>query len=256
MTSGDTSAPTFDPSFAEPRAWTLRRLMAPFAVGFALLSACLPFVVLTALPPIEPTRGVVVSFLLINAATILLLVGIIGREVWQLVQARRRGRAAARVHVQIVSLFSVLAVVPAVLVSIVANVTIDRGLDRVFSGTTKAAIENSLIVASAYLNENAQLIRGDILGMANDIANARPLFDQDRRSFRDVLTASAAARNLPGTMLLDKEANVLETAQTGIEQDFSKPPAEFIKDFNDTEPEIVVEPNYVAACIRLRALND
>jgi two-component system nitrogen regulation sensor histidine kinase NtrY len=256
MTSADTSAPSFDPSFTEPRSWPLRRLLAPFAVGFALLSAFLTFVVLTGLTPIEPTRGVVVSFLLINAATILLLIGIIVREVWQLVQARRRGRAAARLHVQIVSLFSVIAVLPAVLVSIVANVTIDRGLDRLFSGTTKAAIENSLIVASAYLNENAQLIRGDILGMANDIANARPLFDQDRRSFRDVLTASAAARNLPGAMLLDKEANVLETAQTGIQQDFSKPPPEFIKNFNETEPEIVIEANYVAAVVRLRAFND
>jgi two-component system nitrogen regulation sensor histidine kinase NtrY len=256
MTSADTSAPTFDPPFAEPRRWPLRRLLAPFAVGFALLSAFLTFVVLTGLTPIEPKREVVVTFLLINAATILLLVGIIIREVWQLVQARRRGRAAARLHVQIVSLFSVIAVLPAVLVSIVANVTIDRGLDRLFSGTTKAAIDNSLIVASAYLNEHAQLIRGDILGMANDIAVARPLFDQDRRSFRDMLTASAAARNLPGAMLLDKEANVLETAQTGITQEFSKPPAEFIKDFNDTEPEIVIEANYVAAVIRLRAFND
>jgi two-component system nitrogen regulation sensor histidine kinase NtrY len=256
MTSADSSVPSFDPSFAESRAWPLRRLMAPFAVGFALLSACLTFVVLTGLTPIEPTRHVVVTFLLINAATILLLVGIIVREVWQVVQARRRGRAAARLHVQIVSLFSVIAVLPAVLVSIVANVTIDRGLDRLFSGTTKAAIENSLIVASAYLNENAQLIRGDILGMATDIANARPLFDQDRRSFREMLTASAAARNLPGAMLLDREANVLETAQTGIQQDFSKPPPEFLKDFNETEPEVVVEANYVAACIRLRAFND
>jgi two-component system nitrogen regulation sensor histidine kinase NtrY len=256
MTSADTSAPSIDPSFAEPRSQPLRRLLAPFAVGFALLSACLTFVVLTGLTPIEPTRNVVVSFLLINAATILLLVGIIVREVWQLVQARRRGRAAARLHVQIVSLFSVIAVLPAVLVSIVANVTIDRGLDRLFSGTTKAAIENSLIVASAYLNENAQLIRGDILGMATDIANARPLFDQDRRSFREMLTASAAARNLPGAMLLDREANVLETAQTGIQQDFSKPPPEFLQDFNETEPEVVVEANYVAACIRLRAFND
>src|SRR3954452_11107666 len=256
MTSADTSAPAFDPSFIEPRSRPLRRLLAPFAVGFALLSACLTFVVLTGLTPIEPTRSVVVSFLLINAATILLLVAIIVREVWQLVQARRRGRAAARLHVQIVSLFSVIAVLPAVLVSIVANVTIDRGLDRLFSGTTKAAIENSLIVASAYLNENAQLIRGDILGMANDIANARPLFAQDRRSFREMLTASAAARNLPGTMLLDKDANVLETAQTGIQQDFSKPPPEFIQNFNETEPEIVIEANYVAAVIRLRAFND
>src|SRR3954451_12812411 len=208
MTSADTSVSSFDPSFAEPRRAPLRRLLAPFAVGFALLSAFLTFVVLTGLTPIEPTRGVVVSFLLINAATILLLVGIIVREVWQLVQARRRGRAAARLHVQIVSLFSVIAVLPAVLVSIVANVTIDRGLDRLFSGPTREVIQNSLIVAHAYMQEHAQLIRGDILGMANDISHARPLFDQDRKSFRELLTSSAASRNLPGAMLIDKEPNI------------------------------------------------
>src|SRR5713226_10558093 len=109
MTSADTSAASFDPSFAESKGGALRRLLAPFAVGLALLSTFLTFVLLTGLTRIEPTRAVVVSFLLINAAIILLLVGIIVREVWLVVQARRRGRAAARLHIQIVSLFSAIA---------------------------------------------------------------------------------------------------------------------------------------------------
>jgi len=258
MTSADTSAASFDPSFAESKGWSLRRLLAPFAVGLALLSAFLTFVVLTGLTPIEPTREVVVSFLLINGATILVLVGIIVREVWQMIQARRRGRAAARLHVQIVSLFSVIAVLPAVLVAIVANVTIDRGLDRLFSGPTREVIQNSLIVANAYLHEHAQLIRGDILGMANDVAHARPLFDQDRATFRELLTASAASRNLPGAMLIDKDRNILETAQTGIQQSFTTPAPEFLSNVDENEPQIAVfiEANYVAAVIRLRAFND
>jgi two-component system, NtrC family, nitrogen regulation sensor histidine kinase NtrY len=258
MTSADTSAPSFDPSFAEPKGSSLRRWLAPFAVAIALLSAFLTFVVLTGLTPIEPKREVVYSFLLINAATILLLVGIIAAEVWKVLQARRRGRAAARLHVQIVSLFSLIAVLPAVLVAIVANITIDRGLDRLFSGPTREVIQNSLIVANAYLHEHAQLIRGDILGMANDIAHARPLFDQDRGTFRQLLTQSAASRNLPGAMLIDKDRNVLETAQTGIEQAFTTPAPEFLSGVDETEPQIAVfiEANYVAAVIRLRAFND
>jgi two-component system nitrogen regulation sensor histidine kinase NtrY len=258
MTSADTSAPSFDPSLAEPKGSSLRRWLAPFAVAIALLSAFLTFVVLTGLTPIEPTREVVYSFLLINAATILLLVGIIVREVWQVLQARRRGRAAARLHVQIVSLFSVIAVLPAVLVAIVANITIDRGLDRLFSGPTREVIQNSLIVANAYLHEHAQAIRGDILGMANDISHARPLFDQDRGTFRQVLTQSAASRNLPGAMLIDKDRNILETAQTGIQRDFTTPAPEFLSGVDETEPQIAVfiEANYVAAVIRLRAFND
>ncbi|MBN9015391.1 MAG: PAS domain-containing sensor histidine kinase, partial [Rhizobiales bacterium] len=205
MTSAETPASIFEQTSSEPRGGALRRLLAPFAVGLALLSAFLTFVVLVGLTPIVPTSPVVVTFLLINAATVLLLVAIIVREVWQVVQARRRGRAAARLHVQIVGLFSVIAVIPAVLVSIVANVTIDRGLDRLFSGPTRAVIEKSLIIANAYLQEHAQLIGGDIVGMANDLSRARPLYDQDRQSFRQMLTESAAKRNLPGAMLIDKD---------------------------------------------------
>ena len=258
MTSAETSAAPFASSPVEPKRFALQRLLAPFAVAIALLSAFLTFVVLTGLTPIEPTRDVVRSFLLINAGTILLLIGIILREVWQMVQARRRGRAAARLHVQIVALFSIIAVLPAVLVAVVANVTIERGLDRLFSGPTREVIQNSLIIARAYTYEHAQLIRGDILGMANDIAHARPLFDQDRASFRDLLTASAASRNLPGAMLIDKDRTVLESAQTGIQQSFTTPPADFLSNVNETDPQIAVFPeaNYVAAVIRLRAFSD
>jgi two-component system, NtrC family, nitrogen regulation sensor histidine kinase NtrY len=259
MTSADTAAVQLDdPSLDRPKGWSVRRWLGPVAVTLALLSAFLTFIVLTGLTPIEPKRNVVYGFLLINAATILLLVAIIVREVWKVVQARRRGSAAARLHIQVVSLFSIIAVLPAVLVAIVANVTIDRGLDRLFSGPTRAVIQNSLIVANAYLHEHAQLIRGDILGMANDISHARPLFQLDPLSFRQMLTASAASRNLPGAMLIDKDRNILESAQTGIQQEFTTPEPEFLKGVDENEPQIAVfiEANYVAAVIRLRGFTD
>lgn len=259
MTSADTSAAHFNTAPAEePRRWSVRRWLAPIAVALALGSAFLTFLVLTGLTKIEPTPEVVRSFYLINAATILLLVGIIVRELWQLILARRRGRAAARLHVQIVSLFSIVAVLPAVLVAVVANVTIERGLDRLFSGPTKEVIQNSLTIARAYMQDHAQLIRGDILGMANDIAHARPLYDQDRRSFREMLTASAGSRNLPGAMIIDKNTNILESAETGMRLAYSPPAPDFLSNVNENEPEIAVLPDasYVAAVIRLRAFND
>jgi two-component system nitrogen regulation sensor histidine kinase NtrY len=258
MTSADSSASSFDPLFAESKGSYLRRFLAPFAIGLALLSTLLTFLVLTSLTRIEPTPEVVNSFLLINGVTILVLIGIIAREVWQVVQARRRGRAASRLHVQIVGLFSIIAVLPAVVVAIVANVTIDRGLDRLFSGPTREAIQNSLTIALAYTNEHAQLIQGDILGMANDIAMARPLYEQDRRSFLELLSASAASRNLPGAMLIDKDRNILEKAETGIQLTSVVPPSDFLNNVDVTKPEIAVLPeeNNVAAVIRLRAFND
>ena len=65
-------------------------LLGPITVGLALLSAFITFIVLADLTSISPTDYyVVVSLLAANAITGLLLLAVILREVWQVVQARR-----------------------------------------------------------------------------------------------------------------------------------------------------------------------
>jgi two-component system, NtrC family, nitrogen regulation sensor histidine kinase NtrY len=261
MTTAEAATEMLDSPAAERRSWSLRRLLAIVAVVLALLSAFLTFVVLTGLTPIVPTHEIVVGFLAINSATILLLLTIIGVEVWQVIQARRRGRAASRLHVQTVALFSVIAVLPAVLVAAVAYITLDRGLDRLFNTRTKAVIENSVVVAHAYLDENARQIFGDMIAIAGDLARARPLYDQDRDSYRRYFQSGAQARNLPVAMLLDKDLKVLESASISLNQAFATPDPEFLNNVTEDKPEIAVYDNvvghpYVAAVIRLRAYED
>src|SRR3569833_1764050 len=112
MTASETSA-SIEPRSAEPQGRRrLRRLLMPIAVALALISAFLTFVVLTGLTPIVPTHKVVIGFLLINAATILLLLLIIFWVFWFLFLFWRRGRVVVLLHVQIVALFSVIAVLP------------------------------------------------------------------------------------------------------------------------------------------------
>jgi len=234
------------------------RIMGPIAVGLALLSAFLTFVVLADLTPIVPTHYVVVSLLLANAATILLLIGVITREVWQVVQARRSGRAAARLHVRIVALFSVVAAVPAILVAIVASVTLDRGLDRLFSVGTHTAIQNSLIIAEDYLRDHAQFARSDIMIMAIDIARNKSFLDEDTERLSQFLTFQASVRGLAAAIVLDKDLNVVAHADVRTSQTFALPPREALANITDKEPQIVLLPdtNYVAAMMRLPKYQD
>ena len=74
------------------------RLIGAIAVGLALLCAAATFVVLAGLTPIAPVHEVVVKLLLADLAAGLLLLAIIGREVWMVVRARRRGYAASASH--------------------------------------------------------------------------------------------------------------------------------------------------------------
>ena len=234
------------------------RILGPVAVGLALLSALVTFVVLADLTPISPNHNVVVTLLLANAATVLLLIGIITREVWQVVQARRTGRAAARLHVRIVGLFSLVAATPAILVAIVATVTLDRGLDRLFSADTRSAIENSLIIAEAYLRDHAQIVRSDIMVMAYDIARNKSTFDEDRAKLPQYLTFQAAVRGLAAAIVLDQNLDVIARADVPTSETFALPPHDALPQINDKDPQIVLLPdtNYVAAIMRLPQSND
>ena len=234
------------------------RLLGPIAVGLALLSAFATFIVLADFTPILPTHNVVVTLLLVNAGTVLLLLGVIVREVWQMVQARRTGRAAARLHVRIVGLFSIIAAAPAILVAIVASVTLDRGLDRLFSTRTRAAIENSLIVAEAYLRDHAQIVRSDILVMATDIARSKPIFESDHAKLQQYLTFQASVRGLAAAIVLDKDLNVIARADLKINQTFAMPPRDALPRIGETEPQLVLLPdtNYVAAVVKLHNFDD
>src|SRR5579872_1489741 len=201
----------------------LARAVGVGAVALALLSAFATFMVLADLTPIPETNEVVVALLLANAITIAFLVAVSAREVWRIVQARRRGRAAARLHVRIVGLFSVVAAVPAILVAVVASVTLDRGLDKLFSRQTQSLIQNSLIVADAYVNEQVQFVRADCITTAIDLARYKPLFDQNRDQLRQFLNAQSNIRGLPAVMMLDADANVIEQADAKVSQIFVKP---------------------------------
>src|SRR5580658_7137744 len=214
------------------------RLIGAIAVGIALLSATATFLVLSGLTPVAPVHDVVVKLLLGNAVTGLLLLGIIGREVWMVVQARRRGRAGSRLHVQIVSLFAVIAAVPTVLIAVVASTTLDRGIDRYFSSSTRAIIKASDFVANAYVGERLQAMHGEVSALAYELARAKPLFDQDRDKFHNFLTQQAAGRGLSAVLIFTPDGQVVDRADIPIAKQPVLPKAEALSKVTETEAQI------------------
>ena len=235
------------------------RLMGSIAVGLALLSATVTFAVLAGLTPVAPTHQVVVTVLAIDAFAALLLTAVIGREIWNIMQARRRGRAGARLHVRIIGLFSVIAAVPAVLVAIVATITLDRGLAPWFATRIQSVIQNSLTVAQIYLNEQGGLIRSEIAAMAFDVSRAKPLFDNERARFKEILTAQAKVRGLPLTLIVHSDLTVIEKADVEGVGDIAPPPANgALSGVGDEVPQVAMflESKTVAAVIKLRGYDD
>jgi two-component system nitrogen regulation sensor histidine kinase NtrY len=235
------------------------RWVGSIAVALALLSAAVTFAVLAGLTPVAPTHQVVVTVLAVDAVAALLLIVVIGREVFNIVQARRHGRAGARLHVRIITLFSIVAAVPAILVAIVASITLDRGLAPWFSSRIQGVIQNSLTVAQVYFNEHGALIRGELAAMAIDIGRAKPLFDTERDRFRQFLNAQARVRGLPLTLMVDRDLKVIEKADVEGVGDIAPPGTPgALQGVSDEEPQVAMflESRSVAAVIKLKGYDD
>jgi two-component system, NtrC family, nitrogen regulation sensor histidine kinase NtrY len=250
-------AAALDPAASAPVPGA-SRLIGGMAVGISLLSATATFLVLAGLTPIAPVHDVVVKLLAGNAATGLLLLAIIGREVWVVVRARRRGYAGSRLHVQIVGLFAVIAAVPTILVAVVASTTLDRALDRFFSTRTRAMIEQSVIVADAYVSEHAQAIRGEIMAMAYDLGRAKPMFDSDRERFRQFFTAQATARGLSAAMIIHADGSTVERADVKMDKAVVLPSAQLLSQITEDEPQVALIPegDHVAAAVKLHGYDN
>jgi two-component system nitrogen regulation sensor histidine kinase NtrY len=229
------------------------RALGRLAVIVALFCAVVTFFVLSDLTPLSPTHEVVVTLLAIDLLIVLLLSAIIGRELWLILQARRRGRAAARLHVRIIALFSLIAAAPAILVAVVASVTLDRGLDRLLSTRTLGMMENSMVMADVYVADRAEAVRAQALAMVLDLSVGRRLFDQDREQFRQRFTVVAANRGLAVAQIIDRDLAVIEKADSKVDLSVQLPSRETLAALQDDEPQVKLFPegNYAAAITKL-----
>ncbi len=194
-------------------------------VILSIISGLATYFVLTGLTPISPTHDVVITVWLINSVLIVAMITIVAWQLFGLWQARRRQAAGAGLHVRIVSLFSVVALFPAILLAIFASISLNRGLDQWFSERTKAIIRDSVDVANAYLEEHGKTIRADALGMARDLENAAQLLTDNPEAFRRYATALAIERRLPYTFLVNSKGEaVIEVTKANGTPYYPPPP--------------------------------
>ncbi|MCX5494101.1 PAS domain-containing sensor histidine kinase [Kaistia dalseonensis] len=198
-------------------------------VVLALSCACISFFVLMGLTPVEPTDSVVLWALGINGVLTALLIGETALEIAMLIRARKRGRAAARLHIRIVGLFSIVAIVPAIVVAVVASVTLNRGLDHWFSQRTRAIIDTSLSIAQAYADEHARTLKGDILGLKGDFERAQPLLAESPDRFQNFMNSIAALRGVPGVYLVKPDGTMLAQAEYQFSTNFPPPPKDALE---------------------------
>ncbi|WP_407943130.1 sensor histidine kinase NtrY-like [Methylobacterium oxalidis] len=228
-------------------------------VGLALVSAIATFLILAGVIRVTPTPTIGVTLLAINVVLVLGLVVIIAWEARVFLQARRANAAVARLHTRIVGLFSLIAILPTILLAVVASVTIDRGLSLGFTDRVRDVVLKSVEVADAYQENQCQSLAREIRILADDLTRARPNFDVNRDWFQGFLTTRATNLGLPVAQIMRGPSEVVARAKIDILKETRLPSAAAFEEAGKSNDPICLLPTegrVFAALLRMPAYDD
>lgn len=245
-----------DTAFREPNR--IARAIGLLVVLVSLAASAGSFLVLTGGTQIEPTPAVVRNAGIINSIVVFSLVAILAYESYGLWQARKRGRAAARLHLRIVALFSVVAALPAILVAIIASITLDKGLDRWFSERTQAIIDTSRNVGQAYIREHSRVLALDLLAIGGEFNRVTPDIGQNSNAIAAFLSNQARLRGLSAVKLLHRDSSTIVEGKTGTNLAVPPPPENIFVEADKGEPSLIAPgtTNLVGGVLKLANFDD
>ncbi len=209
----------------------LAKKLAIALTAASVVAGVATYAALNDTPPFGTSAPETVTLLLTLDLVLLLLLGLlVARRMVQVWMRRRRGQAGSRLHVRLVLVFSLLAVVPAIIVATFSTTFFYVGVQSWFSERVRTAVNESLAVAQAYLHEHQQNIRAEVLAMTNDINREAPRLFGSTERFDRVLTTQAALRGLAEAIVFDgTTGQVLGRSAFSFALTFDPPPEDAVQ---------------------------
>jgi len=200
-----------------------RKLAIALAIP-ALASGIATYLALTGAPPFGPHPGAVLALLNLDLILLLALGAVIAKRLIEVWAERRRGLAGSRLQIRLVVLFSLIAVLPTIIVAGFSYLFFSFGVESWFSDRVRTAITESLAVAEAYLHEHQQAIRADVLAMANDLNRDSVQLALNPQHLQQVVSAQAALRGLTEAMVFDRAGHMLARSSLSFTLGFEPVP--------------------------------
>ena len=205
-----------------------RRFSIALMIAAAIAGAA-TFVAITNVSRFGITQETVLVLIVIDLALVLLLGVTITWVLVRLWTQRRAGSVGARLHIKLVSLFALVAVVPAIIVVILAALIFNTQVQAWFNERVRTAVENSVLVADAYLAEHKRLISADAVAMAQDLNRSWPLIISNLSSVERTVEIQAALRSLPEAIVFDAAGQIIARAGLTISLEVERPPLSAIR---------------------------
>ncbi len=212
------------------------------ATILALISASVTFFILLGLTSISPSQQVITWTLVVNGVLFLAVTAAVAWEIARLWRARRRGEAGARLHARIVALFAIVAVIPAILVAIVANITFAQGADHWFSEPTQKTVNASTGVLDLYIQTQMSSLVGVVTYLKTEFETRQGQYAAGAPEFQSFLNEIPDFYLVPGVYLVQADGTPVAVAASSVTAGLPPPPPLLLSEAVANAPEVAVVP--------------
>ncbi|MEK6745945.1 MAG: PAS domain-containing sensor histidine kinase [Pseudomonadota bacterium] len=181
----------------------LRRNLLLIAVVAVCISLLVTYSIMYNAPTnfgMKPKR--MMTLLAVNVGLFALIIAIIATRIFWLWRTIRAGSSGTKLQKRIVLMFSLVTISPAIVVSIFSALFFNLGIQTWFNERVQRTVEESRVVAEAYLAEHKENIRADAIAMAGDLSHVTDLIMSNPAEFNRTVATQSALRELTEAVVI------------------------------------------------------
>lgn len=198
----------------------LGRKLLILLVASAILSVIATYVMLTKAPPFIKNRRFLIFLLSLDFVFLMTLAALVAKYVAALWAERKSDQAGSKLHSRIVAIFSLLAIVPTILVAGFSAIFFNIVVNSWFNQRVKTSIGESIAVAGAYLGEHQKVISANAEAMAVELVPFVHNFVPESDAINQKLTEQTQLRSLDEAIVLAENMEVLGRSQFSFALEF------------------------------------
>ncbi len=181
-------------------------------LAIAAVSGFLTYAAMTEVLPFENSSHSVIWLLNIDLIILLLFFSMTAKRIIGLWNSRRKGVAGTQLQTRLILIFSFLAAVPAVIMTVFSAYFFHYGIQTWFSDRVSVAVAESQAVAESYLAEHQQVIRADIMAMAQDLNRNSDKLKANLAGFERYVHTQIKFRNFSEAVIFSRDQDIFVQA--------------------------------------------
>ena len=179
---------------------------------------------------------VVRAFVLLVIILILIFTALVIGSLVRVYRSLRLGHVGAKLQTRVLTMFSIVTIVPVIIVAVFAAAFFTVGIDGWFSKRVSVALDKSVAVAEAYSTEHKKRIEGDALWIASKLNKIIDINNLNKQSLSNLLDRFSIERGINEAALITADGSIKAQSRYSFILSFDFPLSEIFKEQKKEDP--------------------